>query len=53
MREAHWTESLAVGSERFGEEVGRRIRNRMKVEIEEHEERPGLWVVREARVAYR
>lgn len=43
-REACWTESLAVGSERFAQTIGSRIPNRMKVEsVQEH----GVWLVRE------
>ena len=51
-REARWAESLAVGSEDFAREVGGQIRNRMEVEIVDENNRPGVWVVREARPAY-
>ena len=51
-REAKWTESLAVGSERFVREVGQKIRNRTQVEIVEEATADGSWVVREAQAAY-
>jgi putative transposase len=51
-REAMWTESLAVGSQRFVEEVGKRIRNRMAVMIEPSDVGGQNWIVREEECAY-
>ena len=51
-REARWAESLAVGSEDFVRDVCGQIDNRMEVKIVEENNRPGVWVVREAGPAY-
>lgn len=49
VREACWTESLAVGGERFIQEIGSRIANRMNVEtVQAH----GIWMVRESPSPY-
>jgi putative transposase len=49
LREACWTESLAVGGEGFVQRIGARIANRMKVETVQDK---GVWLVREAPSAY-
>ena len=46
-RDAKWTENLAVGSESYAKQVGRGIRNRMKVDVVEDEEDRSTRVVRE------
>ena len=51
-REARWTESLAVGTQAFAQDVGRRIENRTEVEILEESDEPNVWVVREMRPSY-
>jgi len=48
-RDEKWTESLAVGRQNFVEEVGRGIRNRMNVEVEQS---GSGWVLRESKEAY-
>jgi len=49
LRESCWTESLAVGGERFIQSIRSRITNRMKVEtVQEH----GMWLVRESASPY-
>ncbi len=49
LREACWTESLAVGDERFVQSVRSRIANRMKMETVQED---GVWLVREAPTPY-
>jgi len=48
-RDPRWTESLAVGSREFVEEVGRQIPNRMKVVTEQPDDSSSTWIVREER----
>ena len=49
-REAHWTESLAVGSRRFVEEAQPRAINRLETEIVETAQ--AVWVLKEAELPY-
>lgn len=46
-REAEWTEALAVGSQRYVQEVGKMIDHRMSVTIEPTDQEQGRWMVRE------
>ena len=48
IRDAKWTEGLAVGTETFVKKLGGSIRNRMNVEIAEDEKNRSTWVVRES-----
>jgi hypothetical protein len=49
-REAQWTESIAIGSREFVEEVAGRIEGRVRLDIDECGEES--WTVREAAPAY-
>jgi len=49
VRESCWTESLAVGGERFVQRIGAQIANRMNVETVNAN---GIWLVRESPIAY-
>ena len=51
-REATWSECIAVGGEAFIERVGRRIRNRMQIEIEEDPAEPTTLLIRDAQSSY-
>jgi hypothetical protein len=42
-----WTESLAVGSKAYVSTVGRKVRNRMHVNILDDNADPSLWIARE------
>jgi len=48
VRDAKWTENLAVGSEPFVKKVGLGIRNRMKVKLNKDEKDRSTWIVRES-----
>ena len=48
VRDPKWTESLAVGSESFVEQVGGQIRHRMKVDLQEDQREKSVWLVRES-----
>jgi putative transposase len=49
-RQAHWTESIAVGSEEFTKRTAERVRYRVR--LERREITLGIWTVREAKVPY-
>jgi putative transposase len=51
-REAMWSESLAVGSERFVEEVEKSLKNRSRKEIIEPEDRKRAYILRESGLKY-
>ena len=46
-REAMWSESLAVGSDRFVEEVEKSLRNRSRKEVIQSEQKKGTYILRE------
>ena len=52
-RDPVWTESLALGSERYIAEVASHVKNRRRLETEPHPEHAaGTWVLQESHPAY-
>ena len=51
-RQAAWTESLAVGSESFVQQVAESVKNRSRLEVERQGSEAGAWILREARASY-
>ena len=51
-RQGKWSECIAVGGEAFIKRVGRQIRNRMKIEIEEDPADSTTLLIREAQSSY-
>jgi putative transposase len=51
-REPRWTETIAVGSRTFVEDVRRRVRFRRNLEMTELEDSSGSWAIREVPPAY-
>lgn len=52
LRQAWWTESIAVGDEGWVRQVSRTIRNRLEVKVEAAEDEASVWRVMEARPTY-
>jgi hypothetical protein len=53
-RQAHWTESLAVGSKQFVERVRSHYRNRLKFEMADvGATSPETWTIKERLSAYK
>ena len=46
-REAMWSESLAVGSDRFVDEVEKSLKNRYRKEVIQSEQKKGTYILRE------
>jgi len=51
-REAMWSESLAVGSDRFVEEVEKSLKNRFRKEVVQSEQKKGTYILRERGLKY-
>jgi putative transposase len=51
-RQPMWTESIAVGDRAWAEQMGRQIRNRMGVRVEQANGNSGAWTIREDRGDY-
>jgi putative transposase len=51
-REARWTESIAVGSERFVHDIAQQTRNRRRATLDLCQDADGAWAVREPACPY-